>query len=278
MFPRTLLIALGLVATAPAYAYQSGSILVVNESGGDMNVTLPEWRESTLVRAGERALIDAPLGTTTVRATYVQLGDRRLLETETVVVHPYGASVVVLQPDTQTRLAVTNDTNANASLFGDGRFLADMYPGETELVKLPVGSVHLQLVSDSGRTLGETDLRARPYADLKWTVDSPRTGSFVVDSDVAIPTTILVDGHVVAHVNANAQRTLELSVGWHRVQVVDPRDRRIEDEWIEVTPYGVARMNVDPDGRPPTFDGRHERPAAVATNDHDDVGSHCHTD
>ena len=40
----------------------------------------------------------------------------------------------------------------------------------------------------------------------------------------------------------DGQRRLELSVGWHEVEVRDERGREIADRWIEVKPYDVATV------------------------------------
>jgi hypothetical protein len=332
-----------LLVASPAFAHPTGSILVVNDSGGDLQVALPEWREGRMVRAGERVILDAPVGQTVVRATYVQFGEKRLLDSETVIVRPARATVVTLAPERTTRLMVSNQTRGEGSLFADGSYLAHLDGGEAELVTVPVGAVHLSLVTDNGRILGQTDLRARPFAEQAWTIEAPRvadlavmnplpiavvvsldvdgtetrvlgpsartvfcnvpvgevtltarrttgekvdrdtilvkpyddatwrvdaptTGLLVVDSDVPLPTTIFVDGIRVASLNADVQRTLELDVGWHRIQVVDPRDRRLEDEWIEVKPFGVASMDVDPSAT---------RPPSVASRDDDDQREPC---
>lgn len=190
MRPNFLIAALvGLIPSVAFASGPTGRIVVINDSGAPMNVMLA-GRESRTVADHERVMLIAPIGDQALRATYSQLGRMRTLDAEMVSVQPYETTVVTLHPDRNSRVRVTNDTSTAATVFADGRLVASLEPGGSQVVRVRVGAVAFEMTSESGRTLEERDMFVAPYAENAWIVSRPTTADLVVSNPLQIPVTV----------------------------------------------------------------------------------------
>lgn len=179
-----------LALASPAFAGHGGpppgQLLVVNESGGTVEVALDGRTFETLRPGGQLSVPVAP-GATSVSATYRQFGATRLLETETAVIKPNRTAVVVLDPEDDAFVLVRNATRYDADLIVDGRYAAHLGAGTTQVVEVDVGSGRFELVARSGRSLGTTRMVARPFTDHRWTVELPTVADVTVTNPLPIP-------------------------------------------------------------------------------------------
>ena len=145
----------------PAYAYESGRVEVYNGSGGRVTVSLP-GQPSAVLEPYRTAVLYAPAGETTLRATYAQFGADRVLKTERVFVQPGRTVRVGLAPERLARVRIVNNSPVSATLLVNGVSKAVLNPGEVRVATLPVGYADLQLLG-AGRCrpfrLGPLDLR-----------------------------------------------------------------------------------------------------------------------
>jgi hypothetical protein len=345
----------GLVA-APAEAHHryapppppDGRVLVTNQSGGDVDVNI-DGRPSVRLPAWQSVTLWAPAGTDTLRATYSQLGAARTLEVDRVYADPRRTAYVVLQPETRTRVLVTNATHDVADLLVNGQPSGRMSPGATTIIGVPVGRstlslavaggivttttldarafldnrwtaidprvdlvltnplpipvevtcgsqvhalqprgrdvcadmapglVHLTARRTTHELIGEATMELRPGAQAQWSVNVPNTGLVAVDSDHWLATRLLVDGRASEGLAPFADTRLLLPVGWHRVQARDERGAMVEDTWVDVEPFDVARVTfgtehhvlADDRNEDCHHDDRHDRDEERWEHDHD---------
>lgn len=306
------------------YTAPYGKVEVYNGSGGRVTVSLP-GQTSRILDPYRVAVFDAPAGEAVVRATYVQFGADRVLETERVYIQPGRTSRISLEPEHLARVRIVNKSPVSATLLVNGVTKALLTPGEVRVATLPVGSADLQLLG-AGRVLGQTHLELRPFAEpawcvevpavgdlvvtnplpipilvsagpsvpvtlapygrttlrelpagsltvtarrvsgqsvdterveivtfgtSAWSVDAPRTGLVTVDSDLPVPTDILLDGRRVTSLSPEGIGTLETGLGWHQVEARDPYGRVVFAGWVESEPFEVNKVEFG--------EKRHER-------------------
>lgn len=239
---RTLLSASPLLlAATPALARHgvpTGAVDVVNQSGGTVSVALTGQPPMRLV-PGQRATLYGPAGEASVRATYVQFGSERLLETEQVWVSPRYRATVVLEPEDAARVLVTNATPELADLVVGGQRHFQMAPGQSRLVTVPVGFVDVELRA-GGRVLDELALSARPFYEHRWVAELPPTGDLLVKNPLPIPVELVCDRGLVRTVPAYGSTVYEdLPPGPFHLTA-----RRVSDEVVD-----SATLTVQPGRR-----------------------------
>lgn len=242
MNPRTLLAASPLLlAATPALARHgvpTGAVDVANQSGGTVTVALTGQAPLRL-GPGQRATLYGPAGESTVRATYVQFGAERVLETERVWVSTRHRALVVLEPEDSARVLVTNATPRVGDVYVDGRRHSQLAPGQSRVLTVPVGFADVELRAD-GRVLDELALSARPFVEHRWVAELPPTGDLFVQNPLPIPVELVCDRGMVRTLPAYGTTVYEdLAPGpFHLVA------RRVSDETID-----AATLTVQPGRR-----------------------------
>ncbi|MFZ5481476.1 MAG: hypothetical protein ACOZNI_32240 [Myxococcota bacterium] len=222
-----------------------GRVVVENRSGGTVSVSiagrapmrLQPWAEATLY---------APAGEATVRATYDQFGASRLLESERVHVDPSRTRRVVIDPEDQARVLVTNDTPWPATLEVNDRYHSRLDPFEHRVVTVPVGRVELELVAD-GREIEEKWLDARPFVEHRWTVRREATGTFVAVNPFGVRVEF-VDARGAVRTAEPYARVVyaELPAGSFRVTARRVTDEPIDSEYVTITPGRTIEWRPEP--------------------------------
>mgnify|MGYP003336671340 FL=1 len=229
----------------PAYAYESGRVEVYNGSGGRVTVSLP-GQPSAVLEPYRTAVLYAPAGETTLRATYAQFGADRVLKTERVFVQPGRTVRVGLAPERLARVRIVNNSPVSATLLVNGVSKAVLNPGEVRVATLPVGYADLQLLG-AGRVLGQTHLELRAFAEPAWCVDVPAVGDLVVQNPLPIPVQLVVAGAAPLTVAPYGQTTLNsLPVGSTSVTVRRVSGQTIDTERVDVRLFSVSTMRIDP--------------------------------
>lgn len=241
-----LLALVGPAPTALAHgdAPPTGEVVVVNRSGGTVMVRIDGQARTMPPNATTTFRVEP--GNEVVRATYTQFGRSFTLENTTVHVRPGRTSTVVLDPEDDARVRVENDTPFDARLVVDGRVYTTLERGESEIVTLPPGGHAFDLVSFDGRSLDHTHLTLRPFTEGTWSAEAPFSVAYVyVASNVGVPTRVLIDGRQVATLEPWEHERIEVSVGVHRVTILDDRGRVLEDERVELSVFETDIVRPD---------------------------------
>ena len=201
MRPWPALLPLLYATSAFAWVPATGRVVVINNSGADVRVKLPD-RSSETLPAGRRLTVDLPAGDAVIKASYRQFQMPMLLERNRVNVLPGGLTTVVLDPEDEARVLVTNATPVEADVLVGGVFRSHLLPGAATVVTTRPGVQNLALVATGGRTLATTRMDLRPYAEPIWTVDRGATADLVVTNPLPIPVRVVTDGRASRVVDA----------------------------------------------------------------------------
>lgn len=221
-----------------------GRVLVLNQSGGAVTVTVAGRADRTL-SPGQTGDLYSPAGEVYVRATYLQFGAERVLESSKVYVPPSGTATVVLEPEDTARMLVTNDSPFSTQLFVDGKPGAAFTPGESRVVSLRVGTRDLALMAGS-RTLERTTRTLRAFEEPRWVVAPPRAGDLLVVNPLPIPIQLVCEKGLVRTVSAYGQTTYtSLGVGDFALTA-----RRVTGEYVDrevsaIRPGATTTWRVD---------------------------------
>jgi hypothetical protein len=173
------------------YGPPPGRIVVQNHSGGTVNVSLTGQAPRTLGPWQSADLYGAP-GEAFLRATYVQFGAERLLQTERLYLSPGRTVGVNLGAETTARVLVTNLAPYPAQLSIDGRPGETFSPGEARVISTHTGRVDLAMLAQ-GRTFDRTTLDLRAFEEPRWAAQAPRIGDLVVENPLPIPVQLVCE-------------------------------------------------------------------------------------
>ncbi|MDP2308857.1 MAG: hypothetical protein Q8P18_22740 [Pseudomonadota bacterium] len=252
-FLATLVTLFTLVAPSAAHAdhpgrggYRAppGRVVVTNQSGSDVTLSL-SGQPSRFLSAWQTTEVVAAPGDTSLRATYVQFGAERVLQTERLVVVPYRTVGVTLTPEDTARLLVTNQSAYYAQLVIDGQPNATFGPGEAKVVSTRIGRHDLALTAE-GRTLSRSRMDLRPFAEPRWLVDIPRVGTLVVTNPLPIAIELVCDKGLVRSVSAFGQTTYAtLPLGGFHLTARRTSGEYIDGETAEIRPGATTGWRVD---------------------------------
>ena len=142
-----------------------GRIEVANRTGRDAELQVgmngASFRPFGLIRAGERRVVELPLGGAWVRL--VDLREGFTLDEQRLAVRAYADQVVVAQAPRFGRATVRNEGGAFLRLYVDGAFRETLQPWEREMVELSVGVHRLELRDHRGRTVQRATVAVNPY-------------------------------------------------------------------------------------------------------------------
>lgn len=216
---------------------------------------------------GESRVITTDVGRTDLslvangRTLERQVMELRAFEERRWIVSPprLGTLVVSNPHPIDMKLTAENGVTRTVPAYGTVTF-ADLAPGELDVTARRA----------TGEYVDREEAQIRPGATTAWRIDAPRTGFLALDSDHYLRVDVKIDERRMTSLSPDAVGRLELSVGWHEVEVRDERGREILDTWVEVKPFDVARVNF---GR-----GYHERADRRDDRDHDRHRGHDHDD
>ncbi|MDP2312562.1 MAG: hypothetical protein Q8P41_06620 [Pseudomonadota bacterium] len=241
----------------PSYGPPPGRVLVTNQSGGTVNVALSGQQSRALSSWQTAELLAAP-GDTTLRATYLQFGVVRTLQTARLVVNPGRTVGVTLSPEKTARVQVVNQSDRYAQLVVDGQLGAAFNPGEAKVVPMPAGRHDLALTAD-GRTLSRTRMDLRPFEEPRWLVDVPRAGTLVVTNPLPIAIELVCAKGLVRSVPAYGQTTYAtLPLGGFHLTARRTSGEFIDGETADIRAGATTGWRVDaPRTGFVTFDSAH---------------------
>jgi hypothetical protein len=218
---------------------------VINQAGGMVTVTINGRSTFSLMDDGQVQLT-VPAGKASVKATYKQFGRDYVLESSYTQVYPGTLQQVLLEPETTARVAVSNKMTVSGQLIAEGRVLADLEPGETEIIEYHPGKVSM-LLRSSTAVLGQATLDLKPFVDSRWTVEPPPVGDLLVINPLPIPIEVVCDRGMVRTIPAYG-RTLYtgLKVGSFHLTARRVSDEPIDDAHSVIRSGAQTIWQVDP--------------------------------
>jgi len=227
-------------------------VLVTNQSGFYAQLEVDD-RPSGSFKPGESRVVSLPLGRADLEMTAegrtfarTRLDLRAFEEPRWLAEAPRVGSLVVTNPlPIAVQLVCDKGLVRTVPAFGQTRY-ADLAPGTFRLTARRTTGEYIDRESAEIRVGGTTG----------WSLDAPRTGFVTLDSDHFLGSTVEIDDRRMADLAPDGQRRLELSVGWHEVEVRDERGRELADRWIEVKPYDVATVAFGSPAHERAYDGR----------------------
>lgn len=252
LLPLLLAALAALVGLAPTGAWARhpdgpppGRVIVFNQSGGTVTVAVSGQSGRTLTPWQTGELWTRP-GEVTVRATYVQFGAERTLQSDRVYVAPGRATAVTLAPEDTARVLVTNQSRFQATLLVDGKPVGSSFlPGEARVVATRLGPVDFAMTAD-GRTLERARLTMRAFEEPRWIVDPPVTGDLLVVNPLPIPIQLVCDKGLVRTVAAYGQTTYaNLPMGTFRLTARRTSGEYVDAESNVIRPGATSSWRVD---------------------------------
>lgn len=244
MRPWPVLLPLLYAGTAFAWQPATGRVVVQNNAGVDVWVKLPD-RSAQLLPVGRRLVADVAAGDAVVKASYMAFNTRILLERDRLNVAPGGVYTVVLRPEDEARVLVTNATPIEADLMIGANVMAHLLPGAQTIIATRPGLTSMSLVAN-GRALASTRMDLRPYTEPVWTVNRPATAQLVVTNPLPMPIRVAADGRGSRVVDA-FQRTVfdDLPIGMVRVTATRLSGERVDDDVFDLRYGSTASWRVD---------------------------------
>lgn len=239
-------------------------LLVTNQSAFYAQLIVDGKADATF-HPGEAKVVPVRAG----RRDLALTADGRTLSNTRMDVRPFEEPRWLVDVPRVGTLVVTNPLPIAIELVCDKGLVRSVGAyGQTTYATLPLGGFRLTARRTSGEYIDGETAEIRPGAVTNWRVDAPRTGLVSLDSDHWLGTRIEIDDRKVAELGADGSRRLDLSVGWHEIEVRDERGRELVDTWIEVKPFETTRVSFGSSHHQRADEGRHDRDER-ADRDHD---------
>jgi hypothetical protein len=248
----SLLALLGLVLIAsPAEAHSrrapmrsNGVVQVMNRTPVPITVSVEGGATRSLV-PWETARFSVPEGNRSVVATYSQFGVTQTLFRTEVRVRDYRVAQVDATPPSVGKVRVVNDTGVMASVLDNGREVAELAPGSSRILTVPLGRNDVHIVAE-GITVESEHLVVNAFGDDTVVGRAPRFADLVVTNPLPFAVDLQLDRGGGRRVGAYGSVVFEDV----RVGVVDVTVRRlggqlVERESVRVDPFRGARMRID---------------------------------
>lgn len=210
----------------------SGLVRVENQTGRDAQI-LTDGLDQGRVRNGAAVEVKTRLG----RVDLALVEDGRTLAHSSLAVGRYEDKVWRATAPRTGDLVVTNPLPmAVVARSSAGRSTTLAPQSKTTLTDLPVGTATLAIARTTGEPIATASVSIRPYDAARYTVPTPHSGLVSVRTSEGTPLTVLVDGRSVAPLSPYSETRLDLGLGWHRLQLRDPRGRIVWDTRVLVDP------------------------------------------
>lgn len=239
----------------------TGDVMLSNQSGGTLTVRVENAyggsATTRVIGAGQTLAVRMPAGETRVRATYLQFGQERVLETERTYVTPGRRSWVTLDPEDEARLMVRNNNPVPATFVVDGQVFGQVAPRSAQVFTVRPGC-HTVSLRVGERTLESRRMELYAFAEPMLQVEAPRDGFLDLDNGHWLAATVRVDGATRAQLDAGRDLRLLLPVGWHKVEIRDVQGHELVDDWVQIGPFDDTdlRFGTPPHVRAEVADGR----------------------
>lgn len=216
-----------------------GLVRVGNSTGRDATV-LVDGRPATRLPAGASAEIETGLG----RVCLTLVDQTRTLDATTVAVGAYQDVIWRAEAPRTGDLVVTNPNPIPVVVRdGLGRSVTISGRGQARLSAEPVGLLSLEVRRQSGELIGRGKAQVLPYDLASWSAPMPDEGLVSVRNDQARPVTVWVDGARVSTLAPRQQVSLEIGLGWRRVQIRDISGYLILETRVNVDPYATRTLS-----------------------------------
>lgn len=120
--------------------------------------------------------------------------------------------------------------------------------GELTLRGVPVGWTSITVRRPGGGLMESRSVEVNPWDLNAMSVRPPSTGLVHVDNDLRRPLRVYVDGRPTSHIAGDGRLTLELTPGFHRVDLVDDNGRyaqTVRSFGVDVDVYAPSRLELD---------------------------------
>ncbi|MFN7143368.1 MAG: hypothetical protein ACK4YP_06295 [Myxococcota bacterium] len=240
-------------------------VLVHNDSPFYAQLFL-DGRPDASFAPGEARVVTTDVG----RADLSLVANGRTLERQVLELRAFEERRWIVSPPRLGTLVVSNPHPIDVKLVAENGIVRTVPAyGTATFADLPPGELDVTARRATGEYIDREEAQIRPGATTAWRIDAPRTGFLTLDSDHYLGVDVKIDERRMTSISPDEVERLELSVGWHEVEVRDERGREILDTYIEVKPFEVARASF---GR-----GYHER-ADRDDHDRDRHRGHDHDD
>lgn len=268
-FSRSILVlALAVPLTASAHGSTrnhryDGYVRVENDTAEALLVRV-DGNDSRLLRPWETVRFRADSGYVSVSATYEAFGQQQLLANRTVKVYAGRTSEVELRPPSRGLVRVVNDTGVYAELLADGREVAELRPGQAQVVSLSLGNTSLVLVAN-GVAVERARVDVRPFIETTLVGRAPARADLVVYNPFPFAVTLTCDRGLSRVVEARGRVVYDdVPVGSFHLVARRSSGQVVDDERIAVDPWRGGAWTIDP---PTTglvrLDNEHHEPVRV---------------
>ncbi|MCB9758328.1 MAG: hypothetical protein H6739_00670 [Alphaproteobacteria bacterium] len=252
------ILALAFLASAPAFAGHGhgyghdhhhqrpgvvrGTLMVQNLTGRQINLYADGAIVASLAPGATPVYLPVGVHELSVRV------DGRVLNRITTHIDAYSAASWRVDAPATSELRVHNPLPIPVVVTGPGGATRTIPAyGEAFFAHVPVGSHALTVRRTSGQVLERRSLSVGPWEPAAYSVRPPSTGVVVVDNEQPKDLAIFVDGVRVAWVSGFGETALELSPGYHRLDMVDDCGRysyTLRSVGVEIDRYDDRRVEV----------------------------------
>ena len=245
------------------YDHHDGYVLVENDTPEALLVRV-EGNDSRLLRPNETVRFRADGGYVNVSASYEAFGAQQPLSSRTVKVYPGRTSEVELRPPSRGLVRVVNDTGVYAEVLADGRELARLRPGQSQVLSLSLGSTTLSMVAN-GVLVQRDYVYVRPFVEATIVGRAPGRADLLVYNPFPFSITLTCDRGMTRTVEPRARVVYDdVAVGTFHLVARRTNGQVVDDERIRVDPWRGASWTIDP---PSTglvrLDNEHHEPVRV---------------
>jgi hypothetical protein len=242
------ILGLALIATpAEARSHRArdvGTVEVMNRTSVPLTVSV-ESGGTRVLSPWETARFGALEGRRTVRATYEQFGMAQTLFATEVRVHEYRSVRLDARPPESGRIRVVNETGVRATVLDNGREVAELAPGTSRILTVPLGRNDVHVIA-AGITVESEHLIVNAFDDDTVVGRVPRFADLVVKNPLPFAVDVQVDGRPSRRVSAYGSVVLDdVRTGRTEVTVRRTTGQVVDQSNVSVDPFRGGYMRVD---------------------------------
>ncbi|MDP6932989.1 MAG: hypothetical protein QGG40_08725 [Myxococcota bacterium] len=218
-------------------------LTIQNYSGTSVVVTI-DGSGSVSLGEGQRREFELRTGGHDVRASYTQLGKKRLLEERTVDLRPGERESLTLKKIDKGLVRVVNDTGRRATVRIDNQNRGTLNAGESQEFTTDLGRVRVELRVEQ-RVVASKSLVVRAYDDLVYRAEAPREGTLVVRNPLPMDVLLVLDDGSERSLKAGGQVTFShLDPGTFKLLVTREAGERIARLRQEVEAFEISYVSI----------------------------------
>ncbi len=241
---------LSLVAS-PAEAHSNrshprdiGTIEVMNRTPVPITVSV-ESGGTRVLRPWETAHFSVAAGRRTVRATYSQFSAIHTLFSTEVRVRDHRVVRLDATPPKVGRVQVVNDTRVLARVFDNGHEVADLAPGASRILTVPLGRNDVHIVAE-GLTLESEHLIVNAFGNDTVVGHAPRSADLAVSNPLPFAVELTLGCGTSRRVAAYGSTVLDdVRTGRTEVTVRRLGGQFVDQSTVDVDPFHGGRMRVE---------------------------------